>query len=165
MSPEATRFGHCGVVPIPKVFAAGTSVLQWEGLALGLLSLEAWRDETVIRIVGVAESDAAKEREARHRVAVSDWFREVERTSREGLPLPDGPEHPLGDHAQRLRVSLTDDAGTAFRWTSGGSEGSRSWEFVAELRFAPAPPAHSQELTVTFEVEDGPRASTTVTLD
>jgi len=170
MSPEpgddrTGRFGHSGVVPIPKVIAAGAMVIQWEGLSLGLLSVESWPERTEIRIVGVAESDEAKQREVLHRQAVSAWIKEVERAHRKGLPIPDGPEHPLGDHAERLRVSLTDDAGTAYRWKSSGSPGGRSWEFVAEARFVPAPPADARELTVTFDVQDGPRASTTVALD
>lgn len=148
----------------PTVVAAGAVVLEWEGLQLGLLSVETWPEEVVVRAASVPQSEEAKTREERHRGERHAWMSKVGRAHREGQPLPeDGPEHPLGESHDRLRISLADDAGTLYRWRRS-SRGGVTWDFAGEWFFTPAPPTDARELRLTFSIRGGPEGSTTVRL-
>jgi hypothetical protein len=150
-------------VGFPAVIASGEVVLAWEGLQLGLLSVELWPDVLVVRAAGVAESVEAKEREERHRREHREWVAGVGRAHRESRELPEGPLHPLDEPLSRLQLSVSDDVATSYRWTSNG-RGGASWDFSGEWFFAPAPPAGAKELRVTFSIRDGPTGVATVRL-
>jgi hypothetical protein len=114
------------------------SILEHNGVALMLVSVEVWHDEVVVRARGLpSELTVALENDFGE--ALERWHRGG--ADREALPL-----QPF-DRIFNVDVSLADDVGTAYSPIHSARGGSGRM-FRAEWFFAPGPPAAAQSLII-----------------
>jgi hypothetical protein len=117
------------------------SVLERNGVALMLVSIEVWQDEVVVRARGLpSELTVALEH---------DFGEALERWDREGADRDALPLQPF-ERVFNLDVSVADDVGTAYSPTHSARGGSGRI-FRAEWFFAPGPPAAAQSLIVRID--------------
>jgi hypothetical protein len=117
------------------------SVLERNGVALMLVSIEVWQDEVVVRARGLP-SELTVPLEHDFGEALERWHREG--ADREALPL-----QPF-DRIFNVDVSVADDVATAYSPIHSARGGSGRM-FRAEWFFAPGPPAAAQSLIVRID--------------
>jgi hypothetical protein len=156
------RTGILVVVPaFPQVVAVGKVVLTYAGIQLGVLSVELWEHQVVVRLAGVPIDDATERREADFRKSDAAWVRAYAESSDSARPRP---VHPLGaDHSEGLRVLVTDATATKYRLVGGGGSGG-GWNFTYAYRFEPAVPEHAPSISITLSVDGDQDASLDVPL-
>jgi hypothetical protein len=126
---------------LPLVMSPLRSVLERNGVALMLVSIEVWQDEVVVRARGLpSELTVALEHDFGE--ALERWHREG--SDREALPL-----QPF-DRIFNVDVSVADDVATAYSPIHSARGGSGRM-FRAEWFFAPGPPAAAQSLIVRID--------------
>jgi hypothetical protein len=117
------------------------SVLERDGVALMLVSIEVWQDEVVVRARGLPSELT---------VAVEHDFGEaLERWHRKGADREARPLQPF-ERIFNVDVSVADDVGTAYSPIHSARGGSGRM-FRAEWFFAPGPPAAAQSLIVRID--------------
>jgi hypothetical protein len=126
---------------LPLVVSPLRNVLEQNGVALMLVSIEVSQDEVVVRARGLpSERTAALE---------NDFDEALERWHREGADKEALPLQPF-DRIFNVDVSLADDVGTAYSPIHSARGGSGRM-FRAEWFFAPGPPAAAQSLIVRID--------------
>jgi hypothetical protein len=129
---------------LPLVVNPLRSVLERDGVALMLVSIEMWPDEVVVRARGLPSELT---------VALEHEFGEaLERSHREGADKEALPLKPF-EQIFNVNVSVADDVGTAYSPTHSARGGSGRM-FRAEWFFAPGPPDAAQSLIVRIDGAD-----------
>jgi hypothetical protein len=115
---------------LPLVVSPLRSVLERNGVALMLVSIEVWQDELVLRARGLP---------SKLTVALEhDCGEALERWHREGADREARPLQPF-ERIFNVDVSVADDVGTAYSPIHSAS-GDSGRMFRAEWFFAPGPP-------------------------
>ena len=140
---------------VPRVFTSGGVLARAAGTDVHLLTVEAWGDRVIVRMVG-AVNEATRAELAAYEDRMQDWY-ERRRAGSEEEP----PTTPGQVIFQELKVRLTDDLGTTFRWTSGSAGGSGT-ELLCECHFEPGMPPAASTLAVYVTSADGSESSRTV---
>jgi hypothetical protein len=156
------RTGILVAVPaFPRVVAVGKVVLTYAGIQLGVLSVELWEHQVVVRLAGIPVDDATKKREADFSKGDAAWVRAYAESGESAGPRP---VHPLGaDHSDGLRVLVTDMTATKYRIVGGGGSGV-GWDFTYAYRFEPAVSEDTPSISITFSVDGDQHASLDVPL-
>jgi hypothetical protein len=140
---------------VPRVFTSGDVLARAAGTDVHLLTVETWGNRVVVRMVG-AVNEAIRAELAAYEARMHDWHERREAGSDEWPPKMPGELI-----FQELKVRLTDDLGTKFKWSSGSSGGSGT-EMLCEWSFEPGMPPAASTLTVTVTSADGSESSHTV---
>jgi hypothetical protein len=129
----------------PHAYAVNQSVgTVSDGITVQLLAVEVWTDRVVLSL-GVLADEKSDSLLASHRAQVADWS-----AAPQGRP----PRDPAGALVEKLGITLTDAAGTAFA-ISAASAGGTGTEWAANQIFTPAPTG--EWLRVTFTSASGER--------
>ena len=115
-----------------------------------LLSVEIWRTQMFVRTACVESPETER---------VSD---EYSATVRERTPLlSEGrakfPENPAAAILSHVQVTISDDAGTTYKWTDAdgpGWNGQTGINWFRDNRFVPGPPTDASVLRVSATVGD-----------
>lgn len=147
--PEVVRAGSVVSGPsnlLRQVFAPLTPLVDFDGVPLVLASVELWTRSVRLRIAGL--NNAASDRlDDEHRAALEGWSTNVRDAHARGSVADDPPQEP-GARLLDMKLTLTDDLGTEYRWT-GGSAGGSNTEWRLEAAFEPGAPAAARKLIVT----------------
>lgn len=84
-----------------------------------------------------------------HEQAFNDWALRRS-TGQDGEP----PAQP-GERLMRVRVSLTDELGTAYAW-AGGKAGGSGTEWLSSQALLPVPPPAAHQLHIVLQVPEHP---------
>lgn len=121
-----------------------------EGIEVVLLSVEIWRGQVFVRTACVESPETER---------VND---EYSATVREMTPLlrearAKFPENPAAAILSHVQVTISDDAGTTYRWTDAngpGWNGQTGINWFCDNRFVPGPPTVASVLRVSATVGD-----------
>jgi hypothetical protein len=144
----------------PKVVGAGEVALVYEGVQLGVLSVELWDDRVVVQTAGVPIDESSAQRERTFQESQFAWARAYAASPDDP---PARPVHPLGADHEALTLGLADTNGTSYRTTGAGGSGG-GWEFTYAYRFEPPVPDGVAALRITFSIDGGPEATVEVPL-
>jgi hypothetical protein len=122
-----------------------------EGIEIVLRELRCTEDGVTVDLYGRANT-ITEQLDAAYRAAWEEWEPVVIDAKKRGVRPPDPPAQP-GARLNAIRMWLTDDVGTAYRWHGSQAAGTGT-EWDALRRFAPAPPPQATSLTVAIDSAD-----------
>ncbi|MET7418595.1 hypothetical protein [Dactylosporangium sp. NPDC005555] len=115
---------------VPRVVASGELVARVDGIAVHLLTVEAWAGRVAVRAVGVPDDDALAAMRA-HEVAMAEWYTSAAAAGTRP------PRSPADVTLEAVRVQA-EQGGVPLRpvaWSHGGTgtEWLGQWVFEAGL--------------------------------
>ncbi len=131
---------------VPRVVASGELVAHIDGVALHLLTVEAWTGCLLVRLVG-APSDAARHPVGAHQAALTDWH--ASGAADAGLRPPRSPAETV---FQSVRLTV-EQGGVPLRLT-GGSYGGTGTEWLGQWSFDPGTDLPPGAVRLTIATDD-----------
>jgi hypothetical protein len=122
-----------------------------DGIEIVLRALRCTDERVTVDVYGRANA-LTEELDAAYRAAWDEWEPVAIDAKRRGVRPPDPPTQP-GTRLNDIRMWVSDDAGTAYRWQGSQAAGTGT-EWDALRRFAPAPPPEATSLTVAIDSAD-----------
>jgi hypothetical protein len=142
------------VANVPRVVAFGRRLVTVDGIDVHLLTVESWGDRVVVRAVGAATAETARQN-AEYDAAMTEWFR------RRGAGGDDDPPRSPGERIHDgLEIRIEDDDSTAL-FLIGARSGGSGTELLGEWIFEAAEPP-AAHLTLTVAAAGGVEATVDV---
>ena len=138
---------------LPRVISPVATLFTRDGIDVLLVSLELWPQHVVVRLAGLP-NEITDDRQRRYELELEQWGRTA---------AGDPPEQPGTCLLAPLRVTVEDDARTAYTPRSGNTGGTGS-EWHGDWFFAAAVPDTVRRLRVRVGTPHGEEAAVEVDL-
>jgi hypothetical protein len=122
-----------------------------EGIEIVLRELRCTEEGVTVDLSGRANA-TTEQLDAAYRAAWDEWEPVAIDAGKRGVRPPDPPTQP-GVRLNAIPMTLSDDAGTAYRWRGSQAAGTGT-EWDALRRFVPSPPPQATSLTVAIDSAD-----------